>query len=115
MWQPVLGANEREGGRLAAERDARAEAILLMVDHLAKSFVGIQAWTPFHAQGSAEVDPGDRPLTPGQPALMDSRYPRPIDAPVAIVPNAVNRKNAAASRRYPRRHVSEPCESVPYT
>jgi hypothetical protein len=39
--QPVLGAEEREDGRLAVRWNARAEAALLLIDQLAESFLDV--------------------------------------------------------------------------
>ena len=50
LWQPVLGADQREDGRLAVGRNPRAEAVLLLVDRLAESFLRS---CRFHARRSA--------------------------------------------------------------
>ena len=45
--KPVLGGDERNDGRGEIRRNARAEAILLLVDRLAKSFLGVHGFGPY--------------------------------------------------------------------
>src|SRR5829696_1221165 len=50
LWQPVLGANEREDGFQAVGRSARAETILLLLNRLTELLLDVHLVRPFQEE-----------------------------------------------------------------
>ena len=99
MRQAVDGADERKDGNLAIGRNARAEAMLLLVNRQAESFLDVHEPTMFHTGALADVDAGDSRLTTVQSALIASSNTRGASSAIFVPLFAFNRKNAAARPR----------------